>query len=401
MRKLIVWFVALPLAALAFLLALGSVTKLRNPDVAMAIWPTPGLTYEREAEAAFGARLGEELAQIESVYRAPDGALAMRAFRNEPTAFFSLGLLSLAASANGDTQRAREMFEIVSALDKRQSLANLWLLFDYGRSDRLGAMLGAADRLFRANVQARDRIMPGLAQATSVEGAVPAIEAQLADDPPWSFQYWWALVRQPAAFDNAAILRERAAARGLAVPDGFDRAFLFALAEAGKLERAQQLAATLTKTEPTRATRDATLEFDFTDEAGLPPFAWDVLSEGDFGGYLEPQLGEIGISAVARSGGVVARRLVQFAPGSYAMTVTARLGGTSEPPVSVVVRCATRTRPQIGAVELTERNTETTFAVPGSACEYGWIEIEAERVDDPEGYDVAIEAIRIAPANRR
>ena len=399
MRKLLVWLVALPLAVFAFSAALGSITKLRSPQTAEAVWPTPGLTFQRLAENAFGERLGEELAAIEPSYRASDGELARQAFAKEPTAYFALGLLALDASAKGDTDRAREMFEILSEQDKRLSLASVWLLFDYGRAERLGPMLAAADRLFRVNVQARDRIMPGLADATAVEGAVPAIEAELADDPPWAFQYWWALVRKPAAFDNGAALRERVAARGLDVPPGFDRAFLFALAEAGKLERAQQLAANLTDTEPARLISSGPLEFDFTEEAGLPPFAWDVLSEGEFGGYLDPQLGELGVSAVARSGGIVARRLIDLSPGRYTMTVTSRLTNSSEPPASVALRCATRTRPQIGAVELTERNTTAEFSVPGANCDYGWIEVEAERVDDPEGYDIAIEAIRLAPAN--
>ena len=399
MRKFAIWLVALPLAAFAMSAAIGSATKLRAPEAAEQVWPTPGLTFERQARDSFTARVGESLTDIERAYRPADGRLARQAFAREPAAHFALALLALDASAAGDTERAREMFALLAGRDKRLPLVDLWRLFDFGAQERLAPMMASADRLFRYNLQARDRIMPGLAEATALPDAVPAIERELADNPAWSFQYWWALVRQPGSFDNAAILRERAHRRGLDVPPNFDRAFLFALANAGKLETAQSLAATLGDTEPARLTPDAPLEFDFTEVGGLPPFAWDVVSEGEFGGYLDPQLGELGVNAVARSGGIVGRRLLSFSPGRYNLSAQARLVNTSEPPVSISIRCADRARTRLLQLELEERNSTGTFTVPGNSCDYGWIEIEAEPVDDPEGYDVAVETIRFSPAS--
>ncbi|WP_379548686.1 hypothetical protein ACFCW2_05830 [Qipengyuania sp. DSG2-2] len=399
MRKLIVWLLALPLAALAMSAAIGGATKLRNPSVAEQMWPTPGLTFQKQAETSFASRIGDELTQIDSAYRPEDGVLARQAFAKEPSAYYALSLLALDASATGDANRARDMFAILSELDKRQTLANLWQLFDYGNREQLGPMMRSADQLFRSNVQARDRIMPGLADATAIEGAVPAIEAELADNPPWAWQYWWSLVRKPAAFDNGAELRARAHRLGLETPPGFDRAFLFALAEAGKLDAAQSLAAELGDTEPLRLTSGGTLTFDFTESGGLPPFAWDVVSEGEYGGYYDPQLGELGISAMARTGGTVAQRLIAVAPGTYLMTVQARLMNTAEAPASVTMRCANRARTQFAGVELTERNSSGRFTVPSDNCAFGWIEVQAESVDDAEGYDIAVETIRIAPAS--
>ncbi len=399
MRKLIIWLIALPLAVFALSAAAGSVTKLRNPQAALQVWPTPGLTFERLAQNDFSERVGEELARVETAYRPADGVLARQAVEKEPAAYYALGLLALDASAKGDDARAREMFAILAELDKRQSLANLWQLFDFGNREQLVPMMSAADRLFRHNIPARDRIMPGLASATALDGAVDAIDAELADDPPWRYQYWWALIRVPAAFDNGVILRKRALERGLDMPPGFDRAFLFALAEAGKLDQAQSLAADLSDTEPAKLVNGGTLTFDFTDGGGLPPFAWDVLSEGEFGGYHDPQLGELGVSAIARSGGQVARRLIDLSAGRYTMTVQARLMNTAQAPVTIKLRCATRARTQFAELALDERNSTTTFTVPGENCDYGWIEIDANKVDDPDGYDIAIEAIRLSPAS--
>ena len=399
MRKLLVWLIALPLAVFALSAAAGSVTKLRNPQAALKTWPVPGLTYERLAQNDFSQRVGDELTEIESAYRPGDGELASRAVGREATAHYALGLLALRASASGDDARAREMFAILSRLDKRQSLANLWQLFDYGEREQLVPMMAAADRLFRHNVPARDRIMPGLATATALDGAIDAIDAELADDPPWRFQYWWALIRVPDAFDNGVDLRRRALSRGQDTPPGFDRAFLFALAEAGKLDQAQALAADLSDTKPARLSGNAPLTFDFTDAGGLPPFAWDVLSEGEYGAYHDPQLGELAINAIARSGGQVARRLIDLSAGRYTMTVQARLVNTRTPPVTISLRCANRARTRFAELALDERNSTISFSVPATDCDFGWIEIDAESVDDPEGYDIAIESIRLSPAS--
>lgn len=388
-RTVLVWGVAAVAALWLGLTALGAVTKASRPGVALSLVPANGFAYERRA-AADTVRGNDNLQNIRISNASLNDALA--ALRREPLASTALTIVGLQRGASAD---AAKIISRANTIDKRQLVANAWLINYHGTAGRSGRVLKLLDEALRVSPGLSERYMPAFAQALENRESLPIFQQLLERRPIWQQAFWQAVSGRPAALPNAEILRARMLAGSFAL-DKTDDLLIDAFVRARRMD----LALSYAKHLPALPEDAGNLlrNSSFNEMSRLPPIDWELTSDGRVGAAVDEGRGSLEINAIAGSSALVARQLVALTPGNYVLF--AKLGQatlTSGSDILLHITCAEAVAgaPARLDVRMTG-DVERPFAIPeGAPCRFYWVGIEFSAMDSSGPALASLAEVRI------
>jgi hypothetical protein len=388
-RTLLIWGLAALAALWLGLTALGAVTKTARPGVALSLVPANGFAYERRA-ANETVRNNANLQNIKIPAASLDDALA--ALRREPLASTALTIVGLVRGATPD---AAKIIIRANAIDKRQLVANAWLINYHGTAGRSRRVLNLLDEALRVNPALAERYMPAFAQALENRESLPIFQQLLSRRPVWQEAFWQAVSGHPAALPNAEVLRSRmlAGATDLGPTDDL-------LIGAYVGARRMDLALSYLKQLPALPEDNGNLlrNSSFNEMSRLPPLDWELSSDGRVSAAIDEGRGSLQINAIAGASAIAARQLVALTPGNYVLF--AKLGQaslSSGSDIQIHVHCAEAIggTPARVDVRLTS-DIERPFVIPeGAPCRFYWVEIDFSAMDSSSPALASLAEVRI------
>src|SRR5690606_34505648 len=95
----------------------------------------------------------------------------------------------------------------LAKLTKRDLIAHLWLIGNAGEQGDLEGLLHHYDLALRTSSRAPELLLPRLAAALQVPGAIEQISRVLRENPPWANRLWRTIYATPDAVVSGAELR--------------------------------------------------------------------------------------------------------------------------------------------------------------------------------------------------
>lgn len=390
LRILLIWGVALLAATWLAATAVGSIAKDVAPETALKLSPRNGFAYQQRAldHAAASGSLRK--------LRVPaaDVALAREALRREPLAAEAVSLIALGDASAGKRDRARRLFLLANRINKREQIANIWLIEDNRVAGRAREVLNLIDDAIKVRPALADQFLPALAQGLTQPGTVPFFRAMLLQHPDWKTRFWGAVADNPAALTNAAELRDRMLRRG-EKPGEIDRVLLGAFVRAGRFDLVMSSARHLAPRDPSgELVRDPV----FAGANAFPPLDWELRTDGRIGAAVHGSSGTLEINALPGAGGLVARQLIEVPPGDYVLRAklgVARLSSGSE--LVVRLACAANGTVVPPLVERMTGDIETRFVAAEAECRYRWLDIGISAIDATGPVMARLAEVRIVP----
>ncbi|PXA90957.1 hypothetical protein DMC47_26505 [Nostoc sp. 3335mG] len=393
-RKWLIWGAAGVTAVWLGLSSAAAVTKTLRPSAALSLPVSNGFAYEaRAAQASIAGDTPLQRVRVTAAQR--DDAQA--ALRREPLASTALTIAGLDRAQQGDGDTATRLMVRANELDKRQLVANAWLINHYGTAGRDRKVLTLLDEALKVRPELSGRYMPAFAQALGNAETVNILYTLLHSRPAWRGNFWQAVSANPAALSNAQVLRSRLLKAG--EPLGPTDALLMqAFINAKRLDLAMSYARNLPDMHDDSGNLLRNGSFDTLPV--LPPLDWQLKSDGRVGAAIDEGRGTLEINAIAGASAVAARQLVALQPGNYILF--AKLGQASLTRGSEVVlhmMCADEraANPLRLDVPVTG-DVERPFAVPAdSNCRYYWVDVEFSALNATGPSLASIAEIRITP----
>lgn len=391
LRNLLIWGLALVAALWLAMTAVGGATQAGAPGVALSVYPKSGFAYQTRAAAAATGTDGS----IQKMRFSPATlADAREALRREPLATDAITLLGMARGLQGDVENATKIVAAAHRLDKRELVANAWLINRYGTTGRDREVLALLDEALKVQPQLSGQYMPAFAQALQNPETIPVFQFLLKNHPGWEKDFWSAVASTNASLPNAEVLR----ARILAGPETLgptDTLLMDAFIAAGRVDLALSYAKALPAVPDDRD--NLVHNASFTYLPLLPPIDWELINDGRIGAAIDESRGTLEISAQPGASGTVARQLVALPPGDYALLVKlgqAELARGSE--ISVHLRCAERGGSTAALDERLTGDLDRPFVVADTGCRFYWLDLDFSALDSSEPAIGSIAEIRIA-----
>ncbi|MEE4348773.1 MAG: hypothetical protein V2J26_00950 [Pacificimonas sp.] len=361
------------LAVAAFLNAAGNVLAHRNAELAVRLSPD-----DAEALAIHAQQLVLGAAEDEAV-AGTASALAIRALRKDAAEYRSYRTLAAARSLRGDFESAAPFYEQGLAITKRDVGARLdRVRLATARGDR-DAFVRETELALRVSPGARRQLLPllagGLVDQPSIEIAIEL----LSGNPAWRIEFWQAILAAPAGIAALPALLREAADRGVSVPERLVLPVINRKVADGDAAQAVAIGRALIA-----APRD-------DPAAPIAPFEWAYYPSGSWTVFAGNERGAFALDAQPGTGGIAARRLVEFPPAARSVEIrfdAARGGGSADRLPFVTLTCASPLR-SIARVSAMEAGTggpvRVSQTVPFDfACDYAWADFRVPTLSPGE-----------------
>ncbi|MCW3845607.1 hypothetical protein OF829_00025 [Sphingomonas sp. LB-2] len=397
---LVIWGGALIAALWLALTAAGAVTQEIAPRAALMLFPKNGFAYQNHATAG---SMGKTAAVRDMRVGPEQLAEAREALRREPLASGALMLIGIERDAAGKHDEAATLMVATHTLDKRELVANAWLINHYGTmpGDHSEQVLGLLDEALKVKPELGQQYMPAFAQALANPDTIPVFLRLLRAKPSWELNFWRAVAANDAALPNAEVLRSRMLT-GRDEQSDVDAMLMASFIRVKRMD----LALSFGKGLPAKpGDRDNLLRnSSFEDLPSMPPLDWELISDGRIGSAIDEGRGTLIINAIAGSGGTVARQLIAMPPGSYQLLVKlGRAEFTRGSDLTVRVHCAESDDPDIPAFsERVDTDLDKPFVVAeDSRCSFYWIDLMFSAFDSSTPASTSVAEVRIIRARKQ
>jgi len=394
LTKTFIALAALIVAAMAASQAMSMVAESPSPTLAMKLIPADGRAYSRAADLLVRQAIADSNGAMPDEIPGNVVELARRGFRLDPSAPEAVRTLALAAEAGGDKDKARELMRLTSRLSRRESVTNMWLSQDYLAHGQPEIALKYYDITLRTSPAAAQLLLPKMAAALQQDGMVELLGRLLHERPFWAADFWRQVIRVPQAAENAARLRSLTGHTGSPDDETIDKILLGQLVTQRRFTQATGLYQNLLGHTPERGG----LVSDFRRSPTLPPFDWDLVSNGDLAASVDPRAGELYVSASPGAYGIIARRLVRADAGNYRLTVDFVGSLDARVALRARFRCAlggkgggTFWSPPLAAGQQSALN----LAAPESDCPYRWLELQLAAPATGGPSDIVIDRVAL------
>jgi len=398
-RFLIVAAFALPLLWLSAAAAYVNVAR-SAPDNVIGGWPSNGFAYSAAADEVLRTETERNNNIMPSRLDPRIGTLARAAFRLEPMDERAVRQIALIQAQENGKPFARKTMVLASKIGRRDLIANMWLVEDYGRADNLPKVLEHLDFALRTSGESRSVLMAALVQAMASAEMVKQMRKLLANDPAWRYEFWSRVTEVKAPLENAVALRIAVAGDGVDVPVDADQQLLRNLVHTGNYPYAFRLYRVLDAVDKPGNVARQSVGFD--SPAKWPPIDWQVSSEGAYSAWLNTDRKELEVSLLGQTDAVFAQRLVELAPGSY------RLSGeisTSEPALakalSLSLECAEAEGSKAWSTVLNFERAAAAKSVEltDGGCRYFWLNVRGAPAGRSVGYDAVFRSVTLVRSN--
>ncbi len=405
-KSTVIWATAVSLAMVSAVAAYGNIARrTQNPPV--ATFPVAnGYSIGRAAELELRKTLDPVSGKIKPASASRIEALSREALRLEPTNAAALRNIAYVEASRGRSSEATRLIRFAAQLTNRDPLTHSYLIRDYGVKNDLKGVLGQYDIAMRTQPATRDAFMGTLVQALQYKESVAPLAKMLRADPPWADAFWVTALEYRPGLVNLAELRGRLADIRYAGQEARDQLLLTRLAQDGAFDPAERLVQRLdaaAKLGAAGKSRNLLRNANFTQEAKLLPFDWELISRGGFSGYISKPDNALVVEVADTLGGVAARQLVKLDPGqNYRLqALTSARGAEWRAAPWIQLRCAERAdAPPIKRAQTTSARLSTVFAASEGDCGHYWIEIEGSPATYGSPHEFAIEWVSLTPTSK-
>ncbi len=397
-KNIAFWGLALTVAVVSTFMALGSVYKVRNPELATGLWPTNGFAFAQQTNLDLKSAFTKNHGSFPDKFSDQTMVNAVEAFKKEPVAYRAIRMIALNEFVNNDVDDARALMRLVGHIVKRDQVTNMWLAQDYGNLGDVQSLLLNYDRTLRSSAPASAVLLPLMAQSLSKEEFIEPYFLLLLTDPPWAQAFWKAATSQSASISNAAILRAKLHEKNIDNLPYIDAAFLRQAVRTGNYDAAWQLYGKLAGRPLTRG-KQILNNSDFSEPSVLPPIEWEVFSTGSVGAAIAHERKSLEISVIQGDSGVAARQFVKLAPGNYqlAVDVESSVVFNEQPLLKFVFTCAKNQScgERNISIMIDKKNLEKRFRIETEEENYFWVNILTIPNDQIDGYDIDVRSISL------
>tara|TARA_B100000953_G_scaffold246522_1_gene208565 strand:+ start:5239 stop:6429 length:1191 start_codon:yes stop_codon:yes gene_type:complete len=386
---------ALMVLVVAPVAALGTfsiATTHQNPVVALQAWSGNGFADQQIANALYvAATVKNPTAALESHVTPRQRELALKAYIREPLSPEAVSILGLGEVRYGKEELAAKLLDKSGELSRRNQIARSWLIAKASQRGDLKTVLENIDISLRIRPASAPAAAQVLAQAMAQPGSVPSFVSFFRTNPSWEDAVWQAANSNPKAVANAVRVRmqlQRTGEDALAI----DRELLTSLIRLREFELADAFVRSRYGSQKALLRNG-----DFAAEPLLPPFDWELETQGDYGAFVDTKSGTLAISALPGAQGIVARQLVVLKPGRYTMTARYARGAQSGN-LRLMLSCALPNINRSLAISPEQISDSQRFEV-GADCPYFWASIELLGRATGSGFDTSLDSFEITPAS--
>jgi|TARA_R110002049_G_scaffold76888_2_gene197189 hypothetical protein len=384
----IIWILALVIALVSGLAAVGAIAKNKAPELAVSLEPANGFAFEALASNSLKAFVATNSGQFPNSVDPNALNFAKQAFLSEPVTPEAIAVLALGST---EGKRRKLMLEAF-ALSRRQQLVTGWMIVDAGTRQNIPAILGHYDTILRTSSSAASFVIPTLAAALANEDFIEPFASLLSKNPSWARRFWGEVVAAPGAIENAADLRKLLHKEGELKENYQDPDLIYALVNNRQFESAESLYQLLAD----QKKDDSLLKnSSFQHDPKYPPLDWQLFSDGEYGAAITG--GNLRLSAIPNSGGLFARQLVKLPPSLLTIFIKSHTGIPDDASVSIHIKCAEMLEKGPRPTKITLSAEVTTMQINNqqSGCSYYWLEVIGRSASNGEGFDVDLDSISL------
>lgn len=384
----IIWIVGLVIALAAGLSAVGAVTKNTVPQLAVTLRPLNGFASEKLASDSLRAAVARNSGQFPNNADPVAANFAKQAFLSEPITPEAIAVLALGRIEPIKRKLMHEAF----ALSRRRQLVNGWLTTDSGLQQDVSGIINYYDIMLRTSSASTSVVIPVMAGALSNEHFIEPFADLLSNAPPWTSQFWAAVAADPEAIVSGAKLRKLVYRKDENRDVYRDADLISALINNQHFETAEKLYDLLSEHSPHS---DLLRNSSFAHEPIFAPLDWQLFSTGGYGSAIIK--GNLQLSAIQNSGGLLARQLVNIP----ATIVEIRAKTTDIIPddanLTVSLACAEQGNKTTQSIKirLKEKSTRRQISNQRTGCRYYWFDLSGRAAESGDGFDVDLESISL------
>ena len=384
----IIWIAGLAIALASGLAAVGAIAKSQAPGLAVSLQPANGFAFETLASNSLKAAVAANDGRFPNSVDPVAASFAKQAFVSEPVTPEAIAVLALGSTGG----KKRELMHEALALSRRQQLVNGWMIVDAGKREDIPAILNHYDTMLRTSSSAASVVIPTMARALANRNFVEPFAGLLSKKPPWTSQFWWAVVTTPEAIENAAQLREMLYAADESEESYQDANLIYALVNNKRFDAAENLYQLLAGQR-----KEASLlkNASFEREPEYPPLDWQLFSNGEYGAAVTG--GNLRLSAIPSSGGLFARQLVKLPSAILKISVKSNTSIPKNANISIDIKCGEilDNAPRPIRIALTDESTRKLIDNQQSGCSFYWLEVVGRSAEGGDGFDVVIESVSL------
>ena len=369
------------------------VNQTRAPQRSLVM----GVAPQHYAEASMARALYKAhlIRDAKAMPGKPERQLASQAFAVEPLAAMAFPVLVQGIAAEGKRQQAEKLLALTGQLTRRDSLLNALQIDAEVRRNRPDQLVKLFGRAMAVNLDVRSFYMERMAAATANPAAVDGLAPILGGGPSWERAYWDAVLNRPEILPEAGRLRQRLAGPpwNRRTPNDVDTDIVAQLAVGRSPQIAYDLARALGLRKPTGD--NLLLNGGFDQKQQFVPFDWEVIQSGEVGANIDATKGEMLVSGLASTDGILFRQLVNIgSAGQYRLSWA--MTGLSRSPGAVLrfrMTCAEAEGfgHTAAVVGLAEGKALSNVEVDPSACRWHWAQVELDTMQSDSGVDASFQ----------
>ena len=333
---------------------------------------------------AIGAANGElEAAPISSALY--DRARA--AYSADPLDITTARTIALGRLAKDDRVRARRLLGVITDVQKRDTLTNLWMAQEYAQRGDVEQMLASLDLTLRASPRAREAAVPIVVNAIGDPRSFAPLAKLLAREPEWEEDFWQEFATNPVSLDHASEFFE---ATGLAA-DRLDQATRSRMYRNLREQNSFDDLAFFARENPDRQN----LISPFPTIEDGDPLGWFLFSTGTYSTRSRAGGTELEIDAEAGATGVAAEKIISLDGGS-SLSVYLKAPLPTNVDLKIRLSCALNDMAPITTLTVEPGATSKSARFDELGCQYANLQITISVAAGRQGALVRIAEITIS-----
>lgn len=390
-RTGLILLVTVLLSCLTTMHAIGGITKKRNADIALSVWPKNGLAYQTSAINAFKSAIVESNGQFPDDIDDTIVAQAEQSFLAEPTAAGSVALLAL----NQDRTKRKQLMVSAQKLSKRELVSLTWSINDSAERQNVAQLLSYYDQSMRTSRTSSTTLIPAIVSVIGQDGFTEPMVNLLKKKPPWAGQFWKQAANNKAAITHASKLRSLLDESQIDRSQLHDRDLVINLVRNNHFEEVERLysQSLSDKAEARDTTRIARLD----RQPLYPPLDWQLFSSGKYFAFIDTENRTLNLSLAVGANGVLTRQLMRINPDVYDLSLNVVTDDLDTDSLRVGLICAEPATKNgvILDAPLKSGNNVNRLSISRNACRYFWLFIAARADERADGQDVVIDQITL------
>lgn len=327
-RAITATIVAVVIAAGMFLQAASGVLSLKNPELAVSLWPNNGIALEQAAYRQFAATVDDPEQLQQPAERALQASL--KAFDALPLAPKAHALIALAETRESVSAK---VVTAATALNRRDLVLQSVALDLHVGDQNYPRSLATLDHLLRVHPELQEAFFPVLDQAFGAETTLPEFDKVLDGTSVWHDQYLDHVVLQDQLLPNLATFRT-----SYRKPDPeLDRMLIERLSKIGAYDEAIAIYRSLPNVAEVEQANSGMISWSDS----YPPIDWLFMDERDIRAQRVVSGNDLEVYAKSGVGGLVAERIIRPETRKFQIAISHDLAiDRRKEPIRVQVRCA-------------------------------------------------------------